>query len=258
MQVEINGVHLDVGDNLRTHIEDSLLDLKAKYFEHADHAAVFFTKHKHLFKVEVHMNVGRGMLLKGTSEAEDAYPAFDGAVSRLATRLKKYKSKLRDHNGKQDMATVAELIAKDYTLRSNDEEELPANNEPLVIAEMQTIIEDLTVSDAVMRLELGDLPAVLFRNKGNGEMNMIYRRHDGNIGWIDPGKAKKSAKKPEVAKKAPAKKVAPKVKTKVKVTKKAPAKKAPAKKTAAKTPAKSAAKKVVKKPAKVAKKAKRR
>lgn len=239
MQVEINGVHLDVGDSLRNHIEGSLGDLKEKYFEHADHAVVFFTKHKHLFKVEVHMNVGRGILLKGTSEAPEPYPAFDGAVTRLATRLKKYKSKLRDHTKRDDMATVALRVAKDYTLRSNDEEELPANSEPLVIAEMATIIEDLTVSDAVMRLELGDLPAVLFINKANGEMNMIYRRHDGNIGWIDTSKARRSPKK-EVAQKA-------KPAAKKPAAKKTEAKKPAVKKAVSKKPSAKTVKKTVKK-----------
>ncbi len=237
MQVEIHGVHLDVGDSLRRHIEDTLIGLKDKYFEHTDHATVFFTKYKHLFLVEVHMNVGRGILLKGTSEDAEPYPAFDGAVSRLTTRLKKYKSKLRDHNAKPNRAAVAELIAKDYTLHSDDDDALPANNEPLVIAEMETIIEDLTVSDAVMRLELGDLSAVLFRNKGNGEMNMVYRRDDGNIGWIDPSKAKAAGK--FITKKEP-------VKTAAKPTAKSATKPAAKKPAAAKAKAKPAAKKTVK------------
>lgn len=186
MNIEVNGVHLDVGDNLREHITESLEAIKDKYFDHVSNAVVFFSKEKHLFKVEIHMNVGRGILLRGTSEGEDAYPAFDSAVSRLGKRLAKYKDKLRDHN-KTPVNEVAELLANEVTLQSNDDEPSAKDgHEALVIAEMQTVIEDLCVSDAVMRLELGDLPALFFRNESTGEYNMIYRRKDGNIGWINP------------------------------------------------------------------------
>ena len=186
MNIEVNGVHIDVGDNLRDHVTGSLEAIKDKYFDHVSNAVVFFTKEKHLFKVEIHMNVGRGILLRGTSEAEDAYPAFDSAVNRLAKRLVKYKDKLRDHH-KAPVNEVAELLAQEVTFQSSDDHEADDDSkEALVVAEMETVVEDLCVSDAVMRMELGDLPALFFRNESTGEYNMIYRRKDGNIGWINP------------------------------------------------------------------------
>ena len=185
MHVEVNGLHLDVGESLRTHVSDSLEDIKEKYFDHISNATVFFSKERHLFKVDIHMNVGRGILLKSSAEGADAYPAFDGAVTRLGKRLRKYKSKLRDHQN-ENVATAVQMLAQERTIDAKQEEVEEASSEPLVIADMQTVIEDLTVSDAVMRLELGDLPALMFKNKADGAFNMIYRRADGNIGWVNP------------------------------------------------------------------------
>lgn len=187
MKIQVNGKHLDVGDSLRTHVTDAISNITDKYFDHITDATVTLSKDANRFKADIHVNVGRGILLIGSSEAADVYPAFDGAADRLARRLRKYKNKLRHHQG-TDMATAAEIIAKDYTIPANDadDKEQHHEEEPLIIAEMQTIIEELTVSEAVMRLELGDLPALMFRNRKTGTMNMIFQRKDGNIGWIDP------------------------------------------------------------------------
>ncbi len=184
MKVEVNGVDINVSENFRDHIEGSLQEIKDKYFDHASNAAVFFAKEKHLFKVEVHMNVGRGLLLKGSSHSEDLYPAFDSAVDRLARRLSKYKSKLKDHHAREDVATAVQMMATEKTFKNEEEE--AANDEPVIVAEMQTIVEELTVSEAMMRLELGDLPALMFKDRTTHRMNMLYRRNDGNIGWVDP------------------------------------------------------------------------
>lgn len=187
MNLEVNGVDIDLGDNLRSHVQDSLEHIKEKYFDHVTNASVFFTKERHLFHVDIHMNVGRGILLKGSAEGDDIYPTFDSAVDRLGKRLRKYKSKLRDHHKRADVASAVQMLAKEKTFESSEEsDEDAANNEPVVVAEMETVIEDLTVSEAMMRMELGDLPALMFRERVNGRMNMLYRRNDGNIGWVDP------------------------------------------------------------------------
>ncbi len=186
MKVDVNGVDIKVSENFRDHIEDSLQEMKDKYFDHASNAAVFFAKERHLFKVEVHMNVGRGILLKGTSHDEQLYPAFDSAVERLGRRLSKYKSKLKDHHAREDVATAMQLMATEKTFRNQEDDDDIANDEPVIIAEMEAIIEDITVSEAMMRLELGDLPALMFRDRETQRINMLYRRNDGNIGWVDP------------------------------------------------------------------------
>lgn len=185
MKLEVNGNDIDLGDNLRGHVEDALHEIKEKYFDHVSHATVFFSKERHLFKVDIHMNVGRGILLKVSSEGDEIYPAFDGAVDRIGKRLRKYKGKLRDHHSREDVATVAQMMATEKTFEASEEEEA-ANQEPVVVAEIETVIEDLTVSEAMMRLELGDLPAIMFRERVSRRMNMLYRRNDGNIGWVDP------------------------------------------------------------------------
>ena len=188
MKLEVNGNDIDLGDNLRGHVEDALHEIKDKYFDYVSHATVFFSKERHLFKVDIHMNVGRGILLKGSAEGDEIYPAFDGAVDRIGKRLRKYKSKLRDHHAKEDVATAAQMLATEKTFETNEDDEEVANQEPVVVAEIETLIEDLTVSEAMMRLELGDLPAIMFRERVSGRMNMLYRRNDGNIGWVDPQK----------------------------------------------------------------------
>lgn len=191
MQVEIKGIHINIGDALESHIKGSVETLKEKYFDRIIGANVLITKEKHLFQSEIRINVGRGILLKGSAEAEEPYPAFDGALDKLGKRLKKYKGKLRDHHNKKDMATVAQLVAKDYTIQADEQdvETTTDQDDPVIVAEMETIIEDLSVSEAVMRLELGDMTALMFRNRSHGEINMIYRREDGNIGWVDSGVA---------------------------------------------------------------------
>lgn len=191
MQLTVKGKHLDVGDALREHVKTSLITTTEKYFRDSVDATVIFTKEKnHRFRADISVHVGDGIVLQAQHEADDPYPAFDTASSRVATRLSRYKDKLRDHHRSDDTAALHE--AAYYTLKSNDDDEsAEGGTEPAVIAEMETSIPTLAVADAVMRLELGDLPAVFFKNPGNGQFNMVYRRKDGNIGWVDPASAKK-------------------------------------------------------------------
>jgi len=122
-------------------------------------------------------------------EAADAYAAFDDAAARLEKQLRRYKRRLRNHHKYSKPAAEPELEeATDYVLAAESAEEPAEGNDaqPLVIAEMRTAIPQLSVSEAVMRLDLADLPVLLFRNSAHGTLNLVYRRRDGNVGWIDP------------------------------------------------------------------------
>jgi len=188
MQLSVKGKQLDVGDALRTHVDESLSRILDKYFGDAIEVIVTLSRDAHLYRAVVSAHVGRGIHLEAHGEANEPYPAFDAAAERLSKRLRRYKRRLRDHNSKP--AEGAPLPAQQYILAGegpdDSGEESSADGQPAVVAEMTTEIPTLTVSEAVMRMDLGNLPAMLFRNSAHGGLNMIYQRSDGNIGWIDP------------------------------------------------------------------------
>jgi len=188
MQLSVKGKQLDVGDALRTHVSETLSRILDKYFGDAMEVAVTVSREAHLYRAVVKAHVGRGIQLEAQGEAKEPYPAFDAAADRLSKRLRRYKRRLRDHNNKS--VEGASLPAQQYILAAESQEELEdesnEDGQPAVVAEMTTEIPTLTVSEAVMRMDLGNLPAMMFRNGAHGGLNMIYRRSDGNIGWLDP------------------------------------------------------------------------
>lgn len=189
MQLTVIGKQLDVGDALRTHVDDSLETITGKYFNGAIDATVVFSREAHLFRADVSIHVGRNLQMQSAAEADSPYLAFDQAADRMAKRLRRYKRRLNDHH--KDTAAEPPVPASAYVLRAepepgdgSDGSEEPA--QPVIVAEMTTPIDSLTVSQAVMRLDLADLPALMFRNRAHGGLNMVYRRPDGNVGWVDP------------------------------------------------------------------------
>ncbi len=188
MQITVTGKQLDVGDSLREHVETRLVDTVGKYFEQALEAAVVFSSSAkgRLIRADISVHAGRNIRMQGRAEAPDAYAAFDAALERIAKRLRRYKRRLRDHRkGVSDDA----LPALKSVIADNDAdgaEEEAANAQPVVIAEMTTTIETMTVGEAVMQMDLVDTSALMFRNSAHGGLNVVYRRRDDNIGWIDP------------------------------------------------------------------------
>lgn len=178
---------------MRTHVEAHLQPVVDKYFDNAQQATVTFSHDAFLYKVDIHVHVGRGLFLKSSAEKPDPYPAFESALAKVEKRLRRHKRRLTDHhlhagNGVAEAAATASA----FVLAGEADEEAAADDGaeqgqvPAVIAEMTTPIETLNVAEAVMRMDLGDLPALMFVNRGHGGLNMIYRRPDGNIGWVDP------------------------------------------------------------------------
>ncbi|MGC2202525.1 MAG: ribosome-associated translation inhibitor RaiA [Stellaceae bacterium] len=199
MQFTLTGKQIDIGDAFRSHVETSLSSILGKYFGTAIEAHVVASKEAHLTRAEISIRVGRGgIVVNAHAAALEAYAAFDAAAERVAKQLRRYKRRLRDHHAKGREPFTVNERATDYVLAPVTEEpegeEISGNEAesqgpaggPAVIAEMSTELPHLTVSEAAMRMDLADAPVLLFRNRSHGELNLVYRRTDGNIGWIDP------------------------------------------------------------------------
>jgi ribosomal subunit interface protein len=199
MQLSVTGKQTEIGEALRRHVEGSLGSILEKYFKTAIEAHVIVSKEAHLSRAEISIHIGRGIVVNARASASEAYLAFDAAAERLAKQLRRYKRRLRDHHAKGREPAGAGERAMDYVLAPIEEEEAEAaaaegeetetdgaNGAPAVIAEMSTELPSLTVGEAAMRMDLAEAPVLLFRNRSHGELNLVYRRSDGNIGWIDP------------------------------------------------------------------------
>lgn len=189
MQVIVQGQQIDVGDALRGYVEEKLSDTCSKYFNHTIQGNVSFAPEASGFRTDITLSVGNGIMLNASANSHEPYPAFDQANQRLVKQLKKYKDRLRDHHQRMG-SKPAEMgaPANEYTLKheEDDIEHGEGGDNPVILAEMPTRIESLSVSEAVMRMDLANLQALVFKNAGHGRLNVVYRRPDGQIGWVDP------------------------------------------------------------------------
>jgi len=196
MNITVTGRHLDVGASLRRRVEESLAAAVAKYFDRAIEAHITFDKRGAFFLAEIAVHVGRGIIAQGGAEADMPYVAFAAAQEHLAKRLRRHKRRLRDHHNAEARASKGwqYVLAGPADVADDEKSGDGAGEigEPLVVAEMEADIPTLSVGEAVMRLDLGIAPALMFRNAAHGELNMIYRRTDGHIGWVDPSARKET------------------------------------------------------------------
>ncbi len=187
MKIEITGKQVDIGDKLHKHVEEGVMNSVNKYFNAPISATVAFSKEGEEFKAEVTVHPAKNIVLKGTSEScADPYSAFDSANQHIATRLRRHKNRLNDHKGKAGL-DEAEIANQAIFPLIENEEEMDINEDaPITIAETEANIPVCTVSEAVMRMDLADECALMFKNSANGHISMVYRRKDGNIGWVEP------------------------------------------------------------------------
>ena len=192
MQLTVSGKQIDLSDALRVHVEQHLDVITNKYFDHALEALVTFGKARSFFTCGIQMHAGRGITVRGEGEAADARAAFDGAAAHIATRLRRYRRRVSEHARDAGGRAKPEL-GRQFILRNDEgpeaEQQHASEMEALhatVIAEADTTIETLSVRDAVMRMDLADQHVLMFRNRKNSHLNVVYRRSDGHIGWIDP------------------------------------------------------------------------
>lgn len=186
MEIQISGKKLDVGDALRAHVTDRLEAGIAKYFGQSADGHVSFAREGGDFRCDTNIHLSSGISLQAGGRAADAYGAFDMAAEHLEKRLRRYKRRLKDHHNKNKEVLPALSVAS-YVIEADDTAEEPSDLQPVIIAEDMTQIKIMSVGEAVMQMDLGDKPVLLFRTTGQDPVNVVYRRPDGNIGWIDPG-----------------------------------------------------------------------
>ncbi|MCH4893601.1 MULTISPECIES: ribosome hibernation-promoting factor, HPF/YfiA family [unclassified Sphingomonas] len=197
MEIRVSGHQVDTGAALKQHVSERLQSIADKYFSRAISAHVTFGKgpHDNGFTCDIVAHVMQGLILKGSNMAMDsAQLAFDGAADKIEKQLRRYMRRLKDRNSAQAVG-VDQLNGYDdagYTVfnppAADDEAEVVADA-PLIVAETRVDVPDASVSDAVMMLDLRNTNALLFKNSGTGAFNMVYRRGDGTIGWVEPNRA---------------------------------------------------------------------
>jgi len=193
MQLKVSGKQVDLSDALRVHVSRNMDNITNKYFDHALEANVTFSKARSFFTCDINLHAGRGVTVRGEGEAADAHAAFDDAAEHIAKRLRRYRQRVNDHarnvTPRSKPESGRQYILRDEDTPSNGE----ANDHPetdglsaTIIAESETAIETLSVRDAVMHMDLALQQMLMFRNTKNGQLNVVYRRSDGHIGWINP------------------------------------------------------------------------
>jgi len=195
MHVTVAGKQVETGEALKTHVRDGLDAITRKYFDHALEANVTFHRSRANFACDINLKAGRGLTMRAEGEGPDAHRAFDEAAEHLAKRLRRYRRRVNEHArsfapGRDEAPEGRERVLE---VTEEEGEEAPAVpngvDHGAIIAEHTTEIAILTVGEAVMRMDLGHVPVLMFRNKATRALNVVYRRGDGHVGWIDPGGA---------------------------------------------------------------------
>ena len=201
MQVQVAGKHVDVGEALRMRVSDELTSAIGKYFDRGGDADVVVSRDGHAFRVDCAVTLASGQQLRSHGTGGDAHSAFGASLEKIETRIRRYKRRLKDHH----LAATAKAAetASYFVIRSPegdddmdwDDGQAPAVDggampSAMVIAETERKIREMTVSMAVMELDLTESQTIVFRNAAHGELSVVYRRPDGNIGWIDPERTK--------------------------------------------------------------------
>lgn len=189
MEIRVAGHQVDTGKALRLHVETRLSAVAQRYFSRGVAANVTFGRGPHeAFTCDIVAPVAQGIVLKASNNADDAHVAFDGAADKIERQLKRYVDRLRHRRAPDARDEVADLAPPDNAayrvFAGAGDAPMPAS--PAIVAEARVDIPDVTVSDAVMMLDLRDTNALMFRNSASGDFNMVYRRNDGTIGWVEP------------------------------------------------------------------------
>jgi ribosomal subunit interface protein len=188
MRYQISGKQIDVGDALQTHVKSELGEVMEKYSQRPTDAIVVFSRNAHLNVCEATVHLSTGLTAQARGEAPEIYAAFEACRERMDKQLRRYKRRLKDHH--RDRPNPVEFGgASAYIVAASDDsaESLePDTLQPMIIAEMETRIPSISAGEAVMQMELAQSNVLVFRNERHGGLNVVYRRDDGNIGWIDP------------------------------------------------------------------------
>ncbi|UOA25488.1 ribosome-associated translation inhibitor RaiA [Pseudosulfitobacter sp. DSM 107133] len=187
MRYQISGKQIDIGSALQTHVQTELGTAVGKYADRPTDAQVVFSKSGHEFVCEATVHLSTGLTATAKARGTEIYAAFEACCEKMEKQLRRYKRRLKDHH--KDRPEPVELFgASSYILASEADETVPEPDslQPMIVAEMETKIQSLSVGEAVMQMELAGAPVLVFRKEGQDGLNVVYRREDGNIGWIDP------------------------------------------------------------------------
>jgi ribosomal subunit interface protein len=188
MEIRVSGHQIDTGEALQTHVNQRLSAIVEKYFSRALSSHVTLGRGPATaFRCDIVMHVMQNLVLKASGQAHDAHLAFDLSAEKIDKQLRRYKRRLNDRH--EQTAYVQKQEDAAYVIfeeQLQDEDEIPEDYAPVVIAETRVDVPEATVSDAVMMLDLRNTTALLFKNAGTGRHNMVYRRGDGSIGWVEP------------------------------------------------------------------------
>lgn len=187
MRYQISGKQIDIGGALQEHVESELSAVVQKYAERPTDAQIVFSRSAHEFVCETTVHLSTGLNAQAKAHHTEIYAAFDACCEKMEKQLRRYKRRLKNHH--RDRSEPVELFgASSYILASEEQADdaEPESLQPMIVAEMETRIPRLSVGEAVMQMELAGAPVLVFRNEGKDALNVVYRRDDGNIGWIDP------------------------------------------------------------------------
>jgi ribosomal subunit interface protein len=186
MRYQISGKQIDIGEALQTHVQDALGAVMEKYSQRPTDANVVFSRDAHNLVCEATVHLSSGLTAQAKGQATEIYAAFDACSEKMDKQLRRYKRRLKDHHRARS-APVESAGAPSYILAADDKEgNEPDSLQPIIIAEMETRVPSLSAGEAVMQMELSHANVLIFRNERHGGLNVVYRRDDGNIGWIDP------------------------------------------------------------------------
>lgn len=188
MRYQVTGKQIDIGEALQTHVRSELGGVVTKYAERPTDANIVFSRNAHEYVCEAIVHLSTGLTAQAKAHDTEIYAAFDSCNEKMEKQLRRYKRRLKDHH--RDRSQPVELSgASSYILAGSDDdsEAEPDSLQPIIVAEMETQIPSLSVGEAVMQMELAGAPVLIFQREGHSRVNVVYRREDGNIGWIDPG-----------------------------------------------------------------------
>lgn len=188
MTIQITGKNVDAGNAYQTYVADKIRVVLQKYIGRDVDSHIRLEKERGVFKTSCAVKLASGLLLEANGEGGDAYASADDAVDRLESRVRRYKSRLKSHTAAtaSSQRRKGDIDARDYVVSvGEDDASEETGSHPLIIAETQRNIGEMTVSEAVMQLDVTEAPFMMFRNAAHGGLNVVYRRVDGNIGWVD-------------------------------------------------------------------------
>jgi len=186
MSLRISGKQMEIGDAFRTRIEGRISDAVAKYFDGGFKGHVTVEKDGHRYSADCVVHLDTGLTLQAEGKAQDPQLAFEAGADRIEKRLRRYNRRLKSHPGQNSTAEAIDMSYRVFGALPDEDEEIPVDFAPAIVAESVLSLKAMSVASAVIELDAKDSPVFVFRNSGNDQLNIVYRRPDGNIGWIDP------------------------------------------------------------------------